>query len=151
MNSTSTELVITRVFDAPRATVYRAFTDPDQIAQWFGPVGWSVPRDSVEMDVRPGGVQRFTMVNDADPSMTSPVDGVFLEVVENELLVGAEDWDPTGDRPADERFTLRVEFADEDGKTRLTIRQGPYSGDILGQAREGWTSSFDKLDALLAR
>jgi uncharacterized protein YndB with AHSA1/START domain len=150
MHSSSTELVISRVFDAPRSTVYRAFTDPDQLAQWFGPVGWSVPRDSVEMDVRPGGVQRFTMVNDADPSQTSPVDGLFLEVVENELLVGAEDWDPTGDRPASERFTLRLEFADEDGKTRLTIRQGPYTPDFMGQAREGWTSSFDKLDALLA-
>ena len=38
------ELVITRVFDAPRELVYRAFTDPDQLAQWFGPVGYSVPR-----------------------------------------------------------------------------------------------------------
>jgi len=150
MSSTSTELVINRVFDAPRAVVYRAFTDPDQLAQWFGPVGWSVPRDSVEMDVRPGGVQRFTMVNDADPSMASPVDGVFLEVVENELLVGAEDWDPTGDPSQSERLTLRIEFADEDGKTRLTIRQGPYTEEIMGQAREGWGSSFTKLDALLA-
>lgn len=150
MNSTSTELVLSRVFDAPRELVYRAFTDPDQLAQWFGPVGWSVPRDSVDMDVRPGGHQRFTMVNDADPSMTSPVDGVFLEVIENELLIGAEDWDPTGDRAKGERFTLRVEFADEDGKTRLTIRQGPYTEEIMGQAREGWSSSFTKLDALLA-
>ncbi len=151
MNGTSTELVITRVFDAPRELVYRAFTDPDQLAQWFGPVGWSVPRDSVEMDVRPGGKQRFTMVNDADPSMASPVDGVFLEVVENELLVGAEEWDPTGDPSQSERLTLRIEFADEDGKTRLTIRQGPYTEEIMGQAREGWGSSFTKLDALLAR
>lgn len=90
------------------------------------------------------------MVNDADPSMASPVDGVFLEVVENELLVGAEDWDPTGDPSQSERLTLRIEFADEDGKTRLTIRQGPYTEEIMGQAREGWGSSFTKLDALLA-
>ena len=150
MNSATTELVLSRVFDAPRELVYRAFTDPDQLAQWFGPVGWSVPRETVELDVRPGGHQRFTMVNDADPSTTSPVDGVFLEVVENELLVGAEDWDPTGGRPEGERFTLRIEFADEGGKTRLTIRQGPYPQDIMGQAREGWGSSFTKLDALLA-
>jgi len=151
MNGTSTELVITRVFDAPREVVYRAFTDPDQVAQWFGPVGWSVPRDSIELDVRPGGVQRFTMVNDADPTQTSPVDAVFTEVVENELLVGGENWDPTGEQPDGGKFCLRIEFADEDGKTRLTIRQGPYPADFLGSAREGWTSSFDKLDALLAR
>jgi uncharacterized protein YndB with AHSA1/START domain len=152
MNSTSTELVISRVFDAPREVVYRAWTDPDQVAQWFAPAGWSVPRDSVEIDLRPGGVQRFTMVNDSDPAQTSPVDAVFLEVVPNELLVGAEDWDPTGERPVGEKFTLRVEFADEDGKTRLTIRQGPYpAGDILSQANAGWTTALDKLDTLLAR
>ena len=69
----TTQLVITRIFDAPRALVYQAFVDPDQVAQWFGPVGWSVPRDSIDIDLRVGGRQKFTMVNDADPSQTSPV------------------------------------------------------------------------------
>jgi len=41
-------------------------------------------------------------------------------------------------------------FADEDGKTRLTVTQGPYSPEIMGGAKEGWESSFTKLDALLA-
>ena len=53
--TTSNELVITRIFDAPRELVYRAFIDPDQLAQWFGPVGWSVPRDTVDIDARVGG------------------------------------------------------------------------------------------------
>ena len=44
------DLVMTRVFDAPRELVYRAFVDPDQIAAWFGPVGWSVPRDTISVD-----------------------------------------------------------------------------------------------------
>ncbi len=48
----SQELIISRVFDAPRELVYRAFTDPDQLAQWFGPVGYSVPRDTVDIDAR---------------------------------------------------------------------------------------------------
>ena len=85
------DLVLERVFDAPRELVYRAFIDPDQLSQWFGPVGWSVPRDSVEIDARPGGQQKFTMVNDENPSETSPVSGTFEEIVENELIVGVRD------------------------------------------------------------
>lgn len=128
-------LRITRIFDAPRAVVYRAFTDPDQLAAWFGPAGWSVPRETVDMDVRTGGHQRFTMVNDADPSLTSPVDAVFAEVVANELIVG----DSAGMR-------LRLEFHDEPGgRTRLELVQGPYTPDVEGQARDGWTTSFVKL------
>ena len=87
------DLVLERVFDAPRELVYRAFIDPDQISQWFGPVGWSVPRDSVEVDARPGGQQKFTMVNDENTSETSPVSGTFEEIVENELIVSSETWD----------------------------------------------------------
>jgi uncharacterized protein YndB with AHSA1/START domain len=146
------ELVIERVFDAPRELVYQAFVDPEQIAQWFGPVGYSVPRDSVEIDPRPGGVQRFTMVNDADPSQTSPVDAVFEEVVENELIVGREE---VAEMPGmDGPFTLRARFEFHDageGKTRLVITQGPFPSDMEGMARQGWESSFTKLDALLAR
>jgi uncharacterized protein YndB with AHSA1/START domain len=86
----SQELRITRIFDAPRELVYRAFVDPDQLAQWFGPVGFSVPRDTVDVDARVGGHQRFVMINDDDPSFRSPVDATFTEVIENELLVGEE-------------------------------------------------------------
>jgi uncharacterized protein YndB with AHSA1/START domain len=144
-----TELVITRVFDAPRAMVYRAFVDPDQLAQWFGPAGWSVPRDSVDIDPRPGGRQRFTMVNDEDPSRTSPVDGTFVEVIENELLVGEE---PESFLPefAGRPMRLRIEFYDEaGGRTRIVLRQGPYTPEWAEMSQAGWTSSFDKLDKLL--
>jgi uncharacterized protein YndB with AHSA1/START domain len=140
------ELVITRTFDAPRALVYRAFTDPDQLAAWFGPAGFSVPRETVEIDARPGGVERFTMVSDTDPAMASPVNARFTEVIENELLVGVE----AGPGPA-ASMTLRIEFHEEPGdRTRLVIRQGPFPGEIADMAREGWLSSFPKLDKLLA-
>lgn len=139
-----TDLKISRVFDAPRATVFRAFTDPDQFAAWFGPVGWSVPRDTVEIDARTGGVERFTMVNDDDPSLTSPTDAVFVEVVENELLVGEEQFQGVTMR-------MRLEFHDEPGdRTRIELVQGPFPAEVEGQARAGWESSFTKLDALLA-
>jgi uncharacterized protein YndB with AHSA1/START domain len=143
----TTELVITRIFDAPRAMVYRAFVDPDQLAQWFGPVGWSVPRDSVSVDARPGGHQRLTMVSDDDPSMTSPVNATFTEVIENELLVGEEPGQP---QFGGATMHMRIEFHDEEGgRTRLVVRQGPYPEDIEGMAREGWNSSFTKLDKLI--
>ena len=144
------ELVVTRIFDAPRELVYRAFTDPDQVAQWFGPVGYSVPRDSVEIDARVGGYQRFTMVNDTDPSFSSPVDATFTEVIENELLVGSEDFVGVLGVQEPTRMTVRIEFHDEDGKTRLVITQGPYTEEMRPFAKAGWESSFTKLDALVA-
>ena len=136
-----TELVITRYFDAPREMVFRAFVDPEQVVRWFAPKGWSVRGDSVSIDARPGGHQRFVMVNDADPSLTSAVDAVFTEVVENELLAGEE--------PA-AGIRLRIEFADAGpGRTRLVLRQGPYDPDVEPMARAGWGTALDKLDALL--
>jgi uncharacterized protein YndB with AHSA1/START domain len=144
------ELAISRVFNAPRELVYQAFTDPDQLAQWFGPVGFSVPRESVEIDPRPGGVERFVMVSDADPTMTSPVDAKFTEVIKNELLVGVEDGSAGGPQTAGP-MSLRLEFHDEPGgQTRVELRQGPFPGDVVNMAREGWLSSFTKLDKLLA-
>jgi uncharacterized protein YndB with AHSA1/START domain len=148
---TGTELVITRIFDAPRELVYRAFTDPDQLSAWFGPVGWSVPRDSVDIDARVGGQQNFVMVNDADPSMTSPVTATFTEVVENELLVGEEEAPAVAEATGGStKMVVRLEFHDEGGKTRLVLRQAPFEPGIENAAREGWGSSFTKLDALLA-
>ena len=83
-----TTLIISRVFDAPRELVYLAFTDPDQLVQWFGPVGYSVPRDTVEIDARPGGPERFVMVKDGDPAVRMINDSVYTEVIETELLAG---------------------------------------------------------------
>jgi uncharacterized protein YndB with AHSA1/START domain len=144
------ELVITRVFDAPRELVYRAFVDPDQIAQWFGPVGYSVPRETVDVEVRPGGHQRFVMVNDENPDETSPVNGTFTTVIENELIEGYEDWEGVPGLQEGGRMTMRIEFHDEGGKTRLVLRQGKYSTQMEDMARQGWESSFTKLDTLLA-
>ena len=139
-----TELVLSRVFDAPRPMVFRAFVDPDQLAAWFGPVGWHVPRESVEIEPKPGGVQRFTMVNDDDASMTSAVNATFVEVVENELIIGEE---PFGDLV----MRVRIEFHDEEGgRTLLKLTQGPYSPEMESNAREGWKSSFTKLDSVFA-
>ena len=146
-----TQLVISRVFNAPREAVFRAFTDPDQLSRWFGPVGWSVPRETIDQDVRPGGHQRFAMVNDANPEERSPVDAVFVEVIENELIVATERWDGVPDMPDGSVMEFRIEFHDlGDGTTRIELRQGPYTAQVRDMADMGWESSFTKLDALLA-
>ena len=146
------EIILSRVFDAPRELVYRAFVDPDQLSEWFGPQGWSVPPETVQIDARPGGFQRFVMVNDKDPEQRSPVDATFSEVVEDELLVGHQDVEGIADRGRTVRFRLRLEFHDEPGgKTRVVLRQGPFTEEMGQATQEGWESSFVKLDRLLRR
>ena len=148
--ATSHELVITRIFDAPRELVYRAFTDPDQLAQWFGPVGFSVPRDTVDIDARVGGRQRFVMVSDENPGLRSAVDARFTEVIENELLVGTQEVEGVPGAQGLVTMSLRLEFHDDGGKTRLLLRQGPFTKQMEDMSREGWNSSFTRLDTLLA-
>lgn len=151
MTATS-EITMSRVFDAPRELVYRAFVDPDQLPQWFGPVGFSVPYESVQIDARVGGYQRLVMVSDDDPTMRSPVDATFTEVVENELLVGHQDVEGIPGTTGTVRFRLRLEFHDEpDGKTRLELRQGPFHEPMGSDTITGWESSFTKLDSLLRK
>ena len=128
--------------------MYQAFTDPDQLAQWFGPVGCSVPRDSIEIDARAGGHLRFVMTA---PDVRTPVDATFTEVVENELLAAEMEAAGVPGVAGPLRVHLRLEFHDEgDGKTRLELRQGPFATGQLGaDTAIGWESSFTKLDALL--
>ena len=146
------EITISRIFDAPPELVYRAFVDPDQLCQWFGPVGWSVPFESVQIDARPGGYQRFVMVNDIDPEQKSAINATITEVVENELLVANEDVDGIQGTTGSVRFRLRLEFHEEPGgKTRLELRQGPFPEQVGDDTVAGWESSFTRLDSLLRR
>lgn len=146
-------LHIERVFDAPRELVWKAFTDPGEVAQWFGPVGYHVPRESVEIDLRVGGVYKLEMVPDSDeypPAGESS--GTIVELVENELLVNEEkiEGEMVEFFGAD-LIRMRLELHDEpDGRTRIVLDQGPYGEAVLGDAKTGWESSFTKLDALLA-
>ena len=148
----SYELDITRIFDAPPGRVYQAFTDPDKLALWFGPAGWHVSRASVHIDARPGGRQHFMLLNAEDPSLSSAVDAEFIEVADGELLVGVQ---AAGSRPGQQdacgQMILRLEFHREAGsKTLLVLRQGPYDFEGEARAREGWNSSFSRLDEVLA-
>jgi len=146
------DITISRIFDAPREIVYRAFVDPDQLCQWFGPVGYSVPYESVQSDARVGGHQRFAMINDDDPTERSNIDLTFTEVVENELVVGHQDVDGIPGTTGTVRLRLRLEFHEEPGgKTRLELHQGLFDEPIGEDSVKGWESSFTKLDSLLRR
>jgi uncharacterized protein YndB with AHSA1/START domain len=154
--SDSGEIFVSRVFDAPRELVYRAFVDPDQLCQWFGPADFSVPYETMQSDVRTGGFQRFVLVNDADPGHRTPVDVALTEVVEDELLVGHADvGEIVGGRTA--RTRLRLEFLDQpsgnqaSGGTRLELRQDPSRHELCADPEAVWESSFTRLDSLLRR
>jgi uncharacterized protein YndB with AHSA1/START domain len=150
--TTTHEISLTRIFDAPPELVYRAFVDPDQLGQWFGPEGFSVPYESVHVDARPGGYQRLVMVSDDDPNMRSEIDATFSEVIENELLVGHMDVEGIPGTTGSVRLHLRLEFhAEPGGKTRLELRQGPFTEQMGNDTKTGWESSFTKLDSLLRR
>lgn len=149
-DGTTYEVVISRWFDAPPEIVYRAFTDPQQLAQWFGPLAFHVPLDSVDVDVRVGGHWRLTMQGHLDGSMSSPVNATFSEVVENRLLVGYELADGVPGVADGTKLTLSIELVPEDGGTRLELRQGPFPEQMRELATVGWQQSLGKLGALLA-
>jgi uncharacterized protein YndB with AHSA1/START domain len=112
----SQHIEITRFFDAERSLVYRAFIDPNQLAQWFGPVGCWVPRHSIDIDARIGGHLRFVMTA---LDVRSPVDLTFSEIVENELLAGEMEAAGVPGVVGLVRVHLRIEFM-----TKVAARRG---------------------------
>jgi uncharacterized protein YndB with AHSA1/START domain len=147
------ELSLTRVIDAPRHKIFKAWTTPELVTQWFAPLPWTTPH--VEMDVRPGGANLFVM---ADPEGNEfPNRGVYLEVVENEKLVFTDAvtsaWVPSAKPFMVGTITL------EDlggGKTKYTATVLHWSEEDR-QAHEkmgfqqGWGQCTDQLAALVAK
>jgi uncharacterized protein YndB with AHSA1/START domain len=150
MTDNTYEVAIDRYFDAPVEMVYQAFVDPDQIAQWFGPLAFHVPRDTVTIDARPGGDWHMTMVGNDDPDWKAPVASTLVEVVENQLLVGYELAQGFPGMADGTRLTLTLEFIPDGDGTLLKLRQGPFPEDMHDMSHTGWSQSLFKLDALLA-
>src|SRR5215211_2455452 len=135
-----------------RATRARlpGFTDPDQFARWYGPVGFPVHRDTVEVNPWVGGRQRFEMVSEADPSMRTGFDGRFDEVVQYELLSSRGAWDGIPGQADAWPSNLWVEFHDDDGRTRLVVREGPHPPGTADLGRQAWEMMLPKLESLLS-
>jgi len=140
------EVLITRIFDAPRERVFRAWTDPDEVAAWYGPEHFDTPRDRVHIDLRVGGRYELTMVQHADGTEFA-IGYEIIELVEPELIVLRSD--PMPEIGLHEPTVTRVEFHDHGAKTRMTLVDGPYP-EGGGHAEAGWSSAFDKLAAHLA-
>ena len=140
-----TDVYITRSFAAPRAVVWKFWTDPARIVEWFGPTGFHVPPDTVEIALEPGGVWNLTMTDGA--GMFAPIRGTIVELVDEELLVVQLDAETgVGDLSA---VLLRVQFHDHGDRTRVTLHQGPFTAEQRDMTAEGWELSFVKLDTIL--
>jgi uncharacterized protein YndB with AHSA1/START domain len=145
------ELTITRVFDAPRARVFRAWTDPAQLAQWWGPKDFTNP--VCEFEARVGGKIRIHMR--APDGAVYPMQGEIREITPPERLAFTNIAVDEAGRPLLEGFTT-VTFAEKNGKTEMTLhtRASAVADKAVAylQGMEmGWTMSIDKLEALLAR
>lgn len=146
------ELVLTRLIDAPREKLFRAWTEPELMKQWFTPRPWTTP--VIEVDLRPGGSNLIVM---RGPDGTEfPNRGVYLEIVRNERLVFTDAytkaWEPS-EKPF---FTGIITFEDEGGKTRYTARALHWTvvdreaHEKMG-FHEGWGLCADQLAELAAK
>jgi uncharacterized protein YndB with AHSA1/START domain len=141
------ELLITRVFDAPRDLVFKAWAEPERMACWAGPRGFTMTQ--CQMDSRPGGDFRMTMRSPEGTDLR--VRGVYHEIVPGERLVYTWAWVDADGKPGHETL-ITVTFADEgEKKTRLTLHQAVFESVTARDAHHGgWDSAFDCLAEYLA-
>ncbi|EQA46344.1 hypothetical protein LEP1GSC050_0167 [Leptospira broomii serovar Hurstbridge str. 5399] len=162
------ELILTRIFDAPRELVFKVWTDPKHVVKWWGPNQFTNP--VCEMDLRPGGKYRFVMRS--PDGVDYPVTGSYLEIVENERIVFT---DLVGEHPTEWIDVMKnsigldkseeansldsivtVTFEDyEEKKTKLTIRSRFESNMVRDGFKktgmvEGWTQSLERFEDQLS-
>ncbi len=140
-------IVIERELDAPRELVWRVWTDPDEVTRWWGPEGFTTPRETIEFDLRPGGVCRLTMVG--PDGRRYPSDGHFRTVEPPERLSFGEEMT---DHPMIESGETTVEFHDIGrNRTRVVVTSRLICAEeLVSMSQAGWDSQLDKLEALLA-
>lgn len=161
--SVDRDFTLRRTFDAPRALVWRCWTDPAHLAAWWGPHDYSA---RVELDLRPGGRQLVIMID--RQGNEHPIQSTYLDIVPMERITGTlilseshvddaailEQW-KKGDREHVLAMVMTVTFADTaEGGTLLTVTQTfPDQSDrdatVRMGALPGWNEAFEKLDALL--
>ncbi len=146
------ELVINRIIDAAPEKLYRAWTEPALLKQWFAPKPWTTP--GAELYVRPGGGNLITMRSPEGQDMPNP--GMYLEVVPNKRLVFTDaytkNWEPKDGNPF---MTVILTFEDMgNGKTNYTARvlhwtQEAYDQHVKMGFHQGWGICADQLTALV--
>ena len=150
MTTSIREATIQRTFNAPRRVVWKAWVDPTQMAQWFGPKGFDNP--VCELEVRPGGKLNIHMRG--PDGAIYPCRGTFHEIVEPERLVFTSmAIDQAGNVLIEALNT--VTFTEQGDKTAMTLHVRVVKAVGMGLKyikgmEAGWSQSLDKLDALLA-
>lgn len=142
------EIVITRIFDAPRELVFEAYTDPSLVPKWWGPRNLTTAVD--KMDVRPGGVWRFVQ---RDPDSNEyAFNGVYKEIVSPERLVYTFEFEGMPGHVLLETVT----FEEEDDKTKLTDKAHyktleDLEGMLQSGMESGATETMDRFGELLQK
>ena len=140
------ELVITRILDAPRELVFKAWTEPDRAIRWWGPRGFTTAH--YELDFRPDGAYRVCM---RSPEGTEHWQrGVCREVVEPERLVFTFAWEDSEGKPGHETL-VTVTLAEFGAKTKLTLHQAVFETVTARDLHQGgWASALECLAEYLA-
>jgi uncharacterized protein YndB with AHSA1/START domain len=144
------EIVVTRVFDAPRQMVFDAYTKPEMVKRWLlGPDGWSMP--VCEIDLRAGGKYRYVWRQDSSGKEMG-MGGVYREVVAPERFVATEIFDEAW-YPGEAVDT--IVFTEQAGKTTMTqtILYGSREtrdAVLKSPMQKGMAMSYDRMEAVLA-
>ena len=144
---TAHTITIERELDAPRELVWRAWTDPDELAKWWGPEHFTTPRETIEMDVRPGGVCRMTMVGPNGEEYRN--DGNYRVVEAPERLSFGEDATASPLIASGETTVEFIDLGEQRTKLVITMRL-VCAQELPDMARAGWAGQLDKLAVLLA-
>jgi uncharacterized protein YndB with AHSA1/START domain len=146
-------LRVERTFDAPRELVFKAFTEPDRIAQWWGPRGWQTT--NYRMDVRPGGQWHYCMRG--PDGMESWGIATYREIVEPERIVYVDSFSDAEGNVSENMpsMLISMEFLDDSGRTRLLSHTEFASPEALQSVIdmgmvEGLTETWDRLEEYLA-
>jgi uncharacterized protein YndB with AHSA1/START domain len=143
-------VVIERQYDYPRQAVFRAWTEPDQMARWRGSPGWHVEAETVTSELSAGGRHHHVKVRDDDPTVRVTTDAVFTEFFDPDVFVARQRITGDDGIDPDVPLELRVEFTKtgRDG-TLVRIIQGPYEDAVAGVHGEGWERELNRLQGFL--
>jgi uncharacterized protein YndB with AHSA1/START domain len=156
----SEQVLITRVFDAARNDVFKAWTDCERLMRWWGPKGFTTPL--CKIDLRPGGVLHNCMRSPEGRDYCGK--GVYREIVEPERIIFTDFFVDEEGNPVPPTYygmspdwpqeaLVTVTFAEHEGKTKLTLQHtlGPVPASERDMWEQGWSESLDKLAGDLAK
>lgn len=145
-------LVVERQFDQPRDVLFKAWTEPAEMARWRGSPGWHVEQETVASELRLGGKHHHVKVRDDDPSVRVTTDAVFTEYFEPDVFVARQRITGDAGINPDIPMELRVEFlrTGREG-TLIRIIQGPYDETVAYEHSRGWERELTRLEGYLTR